>query len=159
MKRCALPSTRVGKQQRPSYDGSNYSAWMEALFRDFTIRRAKWILFGRLAGDDELNEIALSVLQGSLSTQIKYLLDGSTCVKTAFESICNHADSQMKARVTLLKKDLSNLSQGSMTAREFFEKVNETHTNFIRAGGTRYSDKDLIDLIVLGLGSQFISVQ
>jgi hypothetical protein len=48
------------------YDGSNYSAWEEAIVRDFTIRRAKWIMSGRLAGDDELNEIALSVLQGSL---------------------------------------------------------------------------------------------
>jgi hypothetical protein len=96
----------------------NYSAWEEAIVRDFTIRRAKWILSGRLAGDDELNEIALSVLQGSLSTQFKYLLDGSTCVKTAFESTCNHAESQMKACVTLLEKDLSNLSQGSMTTRD-----------------------------------------
>jgi hypothetical protein len=37
--------------------------------------------------------------------------------------------------------------------------VNETHTNFNRAGGTRSCDKDLIDLILFGMDSQFISVQ
>jgi hypothetical protein len=32
------------------YDGSIYSAWKEAIVRDFTIRRAKWILSGSPAG-------------------------------------------------------------------------------------------------------------
>lgn len=141
------------------YDGSNYGTWKEAVVRAFTTRRAKWILSGRVGGDNELNEIALSVLQGSLSTEFKYLLDDATCVTTAYKSICDHTEAQMRARLSSLRRMLSSSTQGDMSATAFMQKVNERHTDLIRAGGTKLPDTDIIDLIVFGLSDQFVAVK
>ena len=60
------------------YDGKNFVAWRHSVEKNFVTRRAKWLLSERLNGDEEVNEIAMSVLHDSLATQFKHLLRTQT---------------------------------------------------------------------------------
>jgi hypothetical protein len=76
----------------------------------------------------------LSVLTASLSVEFKYLLEGQTSFPDAYELICDHAESQMKAGVDVSRRELVNLKQGTDSVTEFLHKVTTKHTEFLRAG-------------------------
>jgi hypothetical protein len=140
------------------YDGTNFLEWHQSVEKSFITRRARWLLTDRLTGDDELNEIALSVLLGSLSSKFKHLLRNQTSFPIAFKALCDHADIQMKARLDILRREISTVTQSDRSVADYIDHVSAKHDAFLRAGGQQ-TDAELVDLTIAGLSAHFLGVK
>lgn len=140
------------------YDGKNFVAWRHSVEKNFVTRRAKWLLSERLNGDEEVNEIAMSVLHDSLATQFKHLLRTQTSFPTAYKAICEHAKAQMSTHVEALRRELAVIRQNDDSVTTFIDRATTKHEDFIRAGGTQ-SETELLSAIVAGLSPKYLAVK
>ncbi|XP_071683216.1 uncharacterized protein [Lolium perenne] len=100
----------------------------------------------------------LGILLGSMSEEILGQMVGRHTASAVWACLTSMFSAQNRAGIRQIRRQLTTMKKKDLTAAEYFSKM-KGFADAMAMVGSPISDDELIDYIVVGLGSQFESLQ
>lgn len=100
----------------------------------------------------------LSILVGSMSEDILAQMVGRTTSASVWSCVTDLFSAQNRAGIRQIRRQLTTLKKHDMSAADYYSKM-KGFADAMAMAGSPVPDDELIDYIVVGLGSQFEALQ
>jgi hypothetical protein len=133
------------------FDGSEPSPQ-----KNITTDQGKEVLNPEFIDWNKKDQFLLSVIAASLSEKVLAIVYGLHTSSQAWTALATKFASKSKSRISLLKKQLQNLSQGPQTYYDYLQST-KLLADQLDAAGNPISDEEVISSIINGLNPSFTS--
>ena len=137
------------------YTGQNFRSWELSIRNVLTTRRATFLLSERIPGDDELDGVALLMLQLSVAESKRHLIRSASTFRDAFNIIKGQHEAYCRAnKIPFQDALLSRRQKPSECIADFLNAMDKLRSDYEDAGGTMH-EEDFISLICQRLSSTY----